>query len=321
MLAPYSLDPDDDLPHGLELVADDPPEPVTCRRCGDPVAAWERSCSSCGSTLGRPRPAAPPDGDVPYAEEVDVDDVFDVPVADVITDEYGVPVLPQARRRRRRRPRPPTVGWERLLPMFIGYGVMMAVSVAFGVLLIAVMLNNATMDEDDLNWAMFAIESIDAVLVLIVAFAVGKLPARPIDLSHRVGTWFIGFPLLAFLLTVNIGFMLLLRNVFNVEGELGPPITVVTVLLMCVQPAIVEEWFFRHLALGSLREKMGTKWAVWASAGMFALAHIFNPVGMPYLLVLGVALGYLRIHSGSLALPMLLHFLHNLAVLFANRML
>jgi membrane protease YdiL (CAAX protease family) len=254
---------------------------------------------------------------VPYAEAVDVDDPFDVPVAEVITDPSGVPLRPRPSRRRRHEP--PPIGWQRLLPVFIGYALMMAVSIAFAVLLIAAALNNAAMDEDDQHWALFAVEAIDTVLVLVVAFAVGRPPAKTFDLDHRLGTWFIGFPLLAMLLVMNIGMTLFLRRAFGVEGDVGPQLTAVTVLLMCVQPAIVEEWFFRHLALGSLREKIGTQWAVWVSAIMFSMAHIFNPVGMPYLLLLGVALGYLRIHSCSLALPMLLHFLHNFAVLLSNR--
>ncbi len=205
--------------------------------------------------------------------------------------------------------------------MLVGYGVMMAVSVAFGVLLLVRMFSIGEVSEEEINWGTFAIEAIDAVIVLCVAVAIGKFPSPPIEMSRRFTAWITGFPLLSVLLALNIGSVLLLRKAFDVEGELGPPITAVTLLLICVQPAIVEEWFFRHLALGSLREKFGTHWAVWISAAMFAAAHIYNPIAMPYLLLLGVSLGYLRILSGGLALPMLLHFLHNLAVLYANRVL
>jgi membrane protease YdiL (CAAX protease family) len=323
MPEPYSLDPDDDLP----LVADNEPERVFCRRCGDPVAEWQFSCPSCGLPLNSARsrnravPIAPPDSDVPYAEEVDDVDPFDAPVADVVTDRFGVPITPRPRRRRRRPPKKPSVGWQRLLPMFVGYAVMMAITIAFAILMFAKVLTDGSMEEDTLYWAMFAVEGIDAILVLLVALAVGRMPWTPKDLTHKLGTWILGFPLLAFLLVLNIGFVLFVRKVFNVEPELGPPITIITVLLICVQPALIEEWFFRHLALGSLREKVGTNWAVWISGAMFAAAHITNIPGMPYLLLLGVTLGYLRIHSGGLALPMLLHFLHNFAVLLANRMM
>jgi uncharacterized protein len=82
-----------------------------------------------------------------------------------------------------------------------------------------------------------------------------------------------------------------------------------------VQPAIVEELFFRHLVLGSLRTTLGGHGAVWLSSVMFALAHIGTPISLPVLMVLGVVLGYARWGSGGLALPMVLHFLHNLFVL------
>src|SRR5436190_21095830 len=96
MTDPLSPDPDDDLPLGLELVDDAPPEAVSCRRCGDPVEAWRSACGSCGSTLTRRRadPEVPADA-VLDAEVVEVDDPFDVPVAEVITDPFGVPLRPR----------------------------------------------------------------------------------------------------------------------------------------------------------------------------------------------------------------------------------
>src|SRR4051794_32966073 len=115
MPSTYSLDPDDDLP----LAADEATHKLHCRRCGDPVTDWQFNCPSCGSSLDRQQlrsraiPVAPPGEDVPLAEEVEVEDAFDVPVADVLTDQYGVPAEPYGRPRRRRRPprpRKPTVG-------------------------------------------------------------------------------------------------------------------------------------------------------------------------------------------------------------------
>jgi membrane protease YdiL (CAAX protease family) len=87
------------------------------------------------------------------------------------------------------------------------------------------------------------------------------------------------------------------------------------VLAICVQPALVEELFFRYLALNSLRTVTGTHGAVLISSVMFGMAHIGNPLGIPYLILVGMVLGYSRIASGTLLLPMLMHFTHNLAVL------
>ncbi len=53
---------------------------------------------------------------------------------------------------------------------------------------------------------------------------------------------------------------------------------------------------------------------------MFALAHLYNPLGLPFLLLMGIMLGYARAYSGGLLLPMLMHFGHNFAVLFLESM-
>ena len=53
--------------------------------------------------------------------------------------------------------------------------------------------------------------------------------------------------------------------------------------------------------------------AVWATAGLFAFAHLTNPFGMPYLFLVGGVLGYARVYGG-LTLVMVMHFVHNLAV-------
>src|SRR5262249_7633765 len=89
-------------------------------------------------------------------------------------------------------------------------------------------------------------------------------------------------------------------------------------LAYCIQPAIVEELFFRGLALGSLRNVTGVHSAVFISSVMFGMAHIGVPISIPYLVVVGIALGYVRVASGSLLLPMLLHFGHNFAVLYLD---
>ena len=91
-------------------------------------------------------------------------------------------------------------------------------------------------------------------------------------------------------------------------------VTWITVLLICVQPAIVEELFFRQMTLGVLRRSMNVHAAVWVTGAMFALAHLGNPLGMPYLFLAGGVFGYARAYGG-LPLAMLMHFVHNFAVI------
>jgi membrane protease YdiL (CAAX protease family) len=328
MTRPYSFDSDDDPRWVDDVAADDRPAArplpvVLCRRCRRPVASSQTFCTYCGAEVPRPRgpvvravPVARPpadDAELLYGEPVDVDD----PLDDV--DEIPLATVVRRPGRARARPvRPPTQPAQgRLGPMFAGYVVMLAISIAYAVLVVFHVVINGQLTEEEQNWSLFAIEMIDALLVLGVAALVGHIPPHPSPPKRRTAAWIGGFPVLAVLLVLNISFTMFLRQLFQVQADRGPGFTLVTALLICLQPAVVEEWFFRHLALGSLREKLGLHWGVVVSGAMFAFAHLYNPVGMPYLFLLGVALGYLRVWSRSLLLPMILHFAHNAAVLLA----
>jgi len=89
-------------------------------------------------------------------------------------------------------------------------------------------------------------------------------------------------------------------------------------LLGCLQPAIFEELFFRHLALRHFFNVMGVHSAVFISSLMFGLAHLGTPLSIPLLILTGLFLGYCRVLSGGLLLPITLHFFHNLAVMSLN---
>lgn len=88
-------------------------------------------------------------------------------------------------------------------------------------------------------------------------------------------------------------------------------------LLMCVQPAIFEELAFRGVILGALQDVMTPREAVLVSALMFMLLHL-APVNFPHLLLMGLALGYVRVRSGSLYPCMLMHLTHNLLVVLTE---
>jgi membrane protease YdiL (CAAX protease family) len=91
----------------------------------------------------------------------------------------------------------------------------------------------------------------------------------------------------------------------------------VVVLLIAVQPGIVEELAFRGVILGGLRHALSTTETVVVSAALFMIIHLAVP-SFPHLLVMGLALGWLRVRSGSLYPGMLLHFLHNLFVVLTE---
>src|SRR5205814_1772114 len=85
---------------------------------------------------------------------------------------------------------------------------------------------------------------------------------------------------------------------------------------ICIQPAIVEELFFRYIALGTLTRVMGIAGALCVSSVMFGMAHSSVLLSIPILTVVGAGLGLVRVLSGSILLPMLLHGLHNAVVLY-----
>lgn len=160
-------------------------------------------------------------------------------------------------------------------------------------------------------------EGIDTLIVLVTWGACGATPLPAGGTSRRALTWAVALPILAALMGVNLLYHAAIRAYVKIEWlQLPEPegVTTATVLLHCLQPGVVEELFFRYLLLGVLRRHAGVHGAVLVSATMFAVCHVHVLLSMPYLFVLGVFLGYARVGSRSLALPVALHFLHNLAV-------
>jgi uncharacterized protein len=169
--------------------------------------------------------------------------------------------------------------------------------------------------------------AVDSIL-LMVALAWARTPPSVItSADRRLGMWLLAAPLLGVLLGVNFLYHYLLTEYL---GAANPNEIIALgwkdhlfamLLLVCVQPAVVEELFFRYLAFGHLRRVMGDHGAILVSSVMFGVAHIHNPLSVPVLVAVGVGLGYARWLSGGMILPMLMHGLHNLVVLIveANR--
>ena len=90
----------------------------------------------------------------------------------------------------------------------------------------------------------------------------------------------------------------------------------IVLLTGAVAPAIAEEFFFRGFVLSAFRSKLSAYRSVLFSSLLFGLFHViagsvlsiekFLPT-----IILGVALGYVAIRTGSLWPGILLHTLHN----------
>jgi len=166
---------------------------------------------------------------------------------------------------------------------------------------------------------ILVLEIVDAVIVC-VAFAIGyrAIRARLAKADKPLQAWLFFVPMLAVLLLLNYQYHWMLREVLHVpilEDELTATFDWLVFFVFCIQPAIVEEVYCRGFVFGILNSVLGRHGAVWISAIMFGLLHVGAPLSIPYLTLLGAYLGYARLYSGGLALPVLLHFVHNLIVL------
>ncbi len=227
--------------------------------------------------------------------------------------------------RRRRGERPPTAAPASPVTA------VSRVLVFFGLLLAVTLVHGATasvLPEKGLTaaaarshlWRMLSFEVLGAMVVGFAAWAVGRPRAwRRLSDAPAAGTWALAVVLGGLVLAANLAYHTVLRGFLRLPAE-GDPVLAATgvtplvLLVYCLEPALVEEVFFRYLALDTLRGVMNVHAAVLVSSVMFGVAHIGVPLSIPLLALVGLLLGYARVASGRLALPMLLHFLHNFVI-------
>ena len=89
------------------------------------------------------------------------------------------------------------------------------------------------------------------------------------------------------------------------------------ILNVCIEPAIIEELAFRGIILTGLQRVLSNRDAALVSSLMFMVLHLAVP-SFPHLFLIGLALSYLRIRSGSLYPGMLMHFLHNFLIVVSE---
>jgi CAAX protease family protein len=166
---------------------------------------------------------------------------------------------------------------------------------------------------------ILVVEGIDTAVVVWALMASWGQLSRPAPLQRtRITAWILALPALGGVLLLNTGYHALLRKIVHaplISDELAHQFDLIAFVAVCVQPAIVEEMYCRLFALDCLRGPLGRHAAVWISATMFGFMHVAVLPSVPYLIVLGAVLAYFRLASGTILLPILLHFAHNLIVL------
>ena len=91
------------------------------------------------------------------------------------------------------------------------------------------------------------------------------------------------------------------------QGAVGAS---VYLFALTVVPAVVEEFAFRGIVLGSLK-KYGSGFAIIVSSVLFGLMH-GNLVQIPFATMFGLVVGYVAVATGSIIPCMIIHFLNNL---------
>jgi len=261
-----------------------PPSTISCWRCGKEVLVELARCPYCAAPHGQDPPAA-------------------------AVEQW----LPDRNAR--------SLTW--LLGFF---GVMLGISILAGT--IHYLTSEVSPRLRPNSWEsllpLLFFEAIDTVLVFAAWCWVGVCRPEPRrSWLRRLAAWAIAIPGLAMVLALNFFYHHALRHWIGAAGIERAPLDgyaalATSIFAICLQPAIVEELFFRHLMFGALRSLVRGHTVVWVTSVMFAAAHVGAPLSMPVLLVLGALLGYARLATGRLHLPIVLHFVHNGVVLWAT---
>ena len=206
------------------------------------------------------------------------------------------------------------VGDRALMTVCVCYAVILGMDVLWGLAI-------SHADVDWPGWYLFTMLVNDVIFVsatLIAWWKTRELTATLDRTLPRAASLAIALPMLVLALGMNMAYHRVLHEFgdFMRDEDYATLLGSVNaaVLMICVEPALFEELFFRGVAWKSLRHHMGPHATVLVTSAMFGMAHIGVPMSVPALFAVGVVFGYLRLWSGSLWLSMILHFLHNLFI-------
>ncbi|HTF58197.1 MAG TPA: CPBP family intramembrane glutamic endopeptidase [Planctomycetota bacterium] len=173
--------------------------------------------------------------------------------------------------------------------------------------------------------AMFVGDTMTSVVTVAWLLIFRRDALRLYALPARAGFWFL-VPILAawpIAAAINL-FASLIERMIGIDFKYTPMFFDHgfgwgwVILIICVQPAVIEELAFRGIIQTTLQEVMGTVEAVIVTAVAFSIMHWNLAILVPFILI-GSYFGWLRQRSGSLFPAMVAHFLHNLLVVLSER--
>ena len=95
-----------------------------------------------------------------------------------------------------------------------------------------------------------------------------------------------------------------------------PAALAMTLVQVVIVPAVLEEVVFRGIVMQSLRH-LGDTFALVASSFAFAILH-GNPLQIPYAFLMGIAIGYFVLITGSLWTGIIAHLVNNLVTVLLS---
>ncbi len=202
--------------------------------------------------------------------------------------------------------------WPRFVPVLWLMGLLLLVNLAFTVYV------QATGDENPTGDCV----ATSAMAAIVLAFAARErhsiLPAFQLNnLTWR--DWALTVATFVAIAASTEAWFFLATYVFDTIEMLQPfrdhgwPAWSAVVLIV-VCPAVFEEIAFRGFLLERLTPLLGRRDALLLQGALFAILHM-SPVVFPSHFVIGLALGWLRLRTGSLLPCMLVHGAWNLTVL------
>lgn len=120
-----------------------------------------------------------------------------------------------------------------------------------------------------------------------------------------------------FILNILLTFMNMNLSLFGYTNEMndygevnGIAGNIIYFIAIAIVPAIIEEFLFRGVILGTLRKYHGDVIAIIVSSVLFGFIH-GNFLQTPLTALSGMIMGYLAVKTGSIIPSMILHFVNN----------
>ena len=196
-------------------------------------------------------------------------------------------------------------------------------TIVFYLVYLATILPLFWLDEKHVAAGEIVIGFVDALLILVY-WQISRTSILPLFGFNRETVKYLlaGIGVLIPLMVINFTYHKWLVDFFEAQEIklIEPFITAgygfgTIVFAGCVMPAVWEEIAFRGLIQTSLGKKFRKREAIFITSALFAIIHI-TTFSWPYLFLLGVILGFLRMKTQSLWPVIAVHFLHNLVVFY-----